>query len=224
MLRYAVIVAGGNGTRMGGAVPKQFVEIGDDRQPVVMRALRLFAECDHLVLALPAAWTDEWERLCRTHGFRLPVEVSEGGSTRFESVAKALGRVPDGVLVAVHDAVRPFTAKAVIDSAFLSAERYGSGVPAVEVADSLRLIGADGGSRPLDRSLVRAVQTPQVFRSTELKRAYAVAYRPSFTDDASVWEAAGYETRLVPGNAENVKLTRPADWPLAEILLRNGPY
>ncbi|MBP5260478.1 MAG: 2-C-methyl-D-erythritol 4-phosphate cytidylyltransferase [Paludibacteraceae bacterium] len=221
MQKYAVIVAGGSGTRMGGTLPKQFVELGG--VPVLMHTLRLFDGCDRCVLVLPADRHELWHHLCQKHDFYQPVELVTGGDSRFQSVANGLARVPDGVLVAVHDAVRPFVSRATLAQAFQSAAGHGCGIPVVEPVDSLRLLdGAD--SRALDRSQVRVVQTPQVFRSTELKRAYAAGYRPVFTDDASVWEAAGYPVHLVDGNPENIKLTRPQDLPMAEILLQHGPY
>ena len=221
MRKYAVIVAGGNGTRMGTSIPKQFVEVGG--VPVLMHTLRLFGLCDHRILVLPADGHELWHYLCKKHDFYLPVELVAGGQTRFHSVLNGLAKVPNDVLVAVHDGVRPFVARQVLERAFQVAEQHGSAVPAVEPVDSLRILkGQD--SHAINRSMVRIVQTPQVFRSTELKKAYRQDYRDSFTDDASVWEAAGFPVCLVDGNAENIKLTRRQDLAMAEILLQHGPY
>ena len=123
-------------------------------------------------------------------------------------------------LIGVHDGVRPFVSPAVVEAAYRAAEKYGAAVPALPVADSLRLLQPDGSSRPVDRSLMRRVQTPQVFRADWLRAAYGQAYREEFTDDASVVEAAGHSVALVGGNPENIKLTTPWDLQVAEMLCR----
>ena len=245
MKYQAIVVAGGKGLRMGGSIPKQFVPVGG--RPVLMRTLeRLYAslrKLQHfsekdaapsaksaasfpdggsavLVLVLPAGQQDYWRSLCAQYDFRIPYRLATGGATRFHSVKNGLAAADAEGLIGVHDGVRPFVSPAVVEAAYRAAEKYGAAVPALPVADSLRLLQPDGSSRPVDRSLMRRVQTPQVFRADWLRAAYGQAYREEFTDDASVVEAAGHSVALVGGNPENIKLTTPWDLQVAEMLCR----
>lgn len=225
MRKYAVIVAGGKGLRMGGEIPKQFIPVKG--RPVLMRTLDAFYSCDRdtdIILVLPASQKDYWQALCREYGFSVPHRMAEGGATRFHSVAQGLALVPDDdgdALVAVHDGVRPFVAPGVIAACYEAASRCGAAIPVVEVVDTLRLLEADcgKGSRTVDRQLYRLVQTPQTFRVSVLKAAYRQDYTPAFTDDASVVEAMGVKVELVGGNRENLKITTPFDLKVAEALL-----
>ena len=122
-------------------------------------------------------------------------------------------------MVAIHDGVRPLVSHTVIANCFEAAEESGGAIPVMPLIDSLRRIEPDELSQAVDRSRYVTVQTPQPFRVKEIKPAYTQPYAPSFTDDASVYEAAGYTPRLVEGNRENLKITLPIDLALAEILL-----
>lgn len=223
MKKYVIIVAGGKGLRMGGDVPKQFLPIKG--RPVLMRTLDAFHAYDasaQLILVLPSAQQDYWASLCESCHFDVPYHLAEGGETRFHSVANGLALVPDDedCLVAVHDGVRPFVSRAVIDTCFKMAETAGAVVPVIPVVETVRqLDGADGKSRTVNRSDYRLVQTPQTFEGRLLKKAYAQPYRDAFTDDASVVEALGHPVTLVDGNRENIKLTTPFDLKIAEALL-----
>ena len=146
-------------------------------------------------------------------------EVTEGGATRFHSVRNGLKLVPEGALVAIHDGVRPFVAASVIRDAFHGAARDGGVIPVVDVVDSVRQTTEEGDSFPIDRDCLKLVQTPQVFQSTLLHEAYRLPFDKSFTDDASVFEAAGYKIRTIPGNRENIKITTPFDLLIAEALI-----
>ncbi len=222
MKKYAIVVAGGKGTRMGGEVPKQFIPLRG--RPVLMRTLEAFHAYDsgvELVVVLPAAQRGRWRELCREHGFRIPCRHAAGGETRFHSVANGLKCLPDGeadAVVAVHDGVRPFVSREVLARCYETASRELAAIPVVEVVETLRRL-TDSGSATVDRARYRVVQTPQVFRADVLKAAYGQEYRSSFTDDASVAEAAGVRVRLVPGNRENIKITTPFDLKVAEALL-----
>lgn len=224
MRKYAVIVAGGKGLRMGADVPKQFLPVGG--RPVLMRTLDAFHAYDaemFLILVLPVSQQGYWRELCREYAFDVPHRVADGGETRFHSVANGLACMPDeeaDALVAVHDGVRPFVAQNVIAACFDCAARVGAVVPVTDVVETLRRLSDDGkGSRTEDRSRYRLVQTPQTFRVGLLKAAYARPYQPSFTDDASVVEASGVAVALVPGNRENIKITTPFDLTVAEAIL-----
>ena len=216
-----LIVAGGRGTRMGGPQPKQFLELAG--RPVLMHTLEAFDRWDasaRLIVVLPEDQIDTWKRLCEAHVFGRIHRVVAGGETRFHSVRNGLGAVASNGLIAVHDGVRPLVAPSVIAACFATAADGGAAVPVVPVVESVREVDADGGSRPVDRTRLRVVQTPQVFRADVLRAAYRLPYDPRFTDDASVVEASGVAVRLVPGNRENIKLTTPMDLLLAEQLMR----
>lgn len=216
-----LIVAGGRGTRMGGPQPKQFLELAG--RPVLMHTLEAFDRWDasaRFIVVLPEDQIDTWKRLCEAHVFGRIHRVVAGGETRFHSVRNGLGAVASNGLIAVHDGVRPLVAPSVIAACFAAAADGGAAVPVVPVVESVREVDADGGSRPVDRTRLRVVQTPQVFRADVLRAAYCLPYDPRFTDDASVVEASGVAVRLVPGNRENIKLTTPMDLLLAEQLMR----
>ncbi len=220
MKRYAIIVAGGKGTRMGKEIPKQFIEING--KPILAHTIENFYRFDpemELVVVLPAEQQAYWQQWCRAHDMAVPHRITNGGESRFYSVRNGLSLVPGDGLVAIHDGVRPLVSHRVIAHCFQAAEAYGGAIPAMPLIDSLRQIGPDETSQAVDRSRFVTVQTPQTFRAEEIKQAYTQPYDPSFTDDASVYEAAGYAPRLVEGNRENLKITLPVDLALAEILL-----
>ena len=218
--RYAIIVAGGRGLRMGGELPKQFLPLCG--KPVLMRTLELFeGEVSRIILVLPEDHIPFWEELCERYHFTLPHTVALGGETRFHSVRSGLSHLPQEGLVAVHDGVRPLASQALIRRSFEEAEQSGATLPACPVTDSLRLRQEEGKSEAVDRSRYVAVQTPQTFDLGRLQRAYEQAYSPLFTDDASVYEAASLGIiTLVAGEETNIKLTTPRDLLLAELLLR----
>lgn len=218
--KYIIVVAGGRGTRMGGDVPKQFLPLAG--KTVLMHTLDRMACAEpeaKLILALPHDQQDEWKRLCQKYQYTRCHTVVDGGETRFHTVTNALALVPEGALVAIHDGVRPLVSAEVVRTAFMTAMSQGAAIPVMPVVESLRRIEGDT-SCAVERSAYRAVQTPQVFDSTRLKAAYSVTYRAEFTDDASVYEAAGYRVTLIEGNRENIKITIPQDIALAEIILQ----
>ncbi len=217
-----IIVAGGKGLRMGNNIPKQFLPLNG--KPMLMRTierLRSFDSQMAITLVLPQNHHQRWQLLCRDHGFRLPHRVVYGGEERFFSVKNALATIPNGVLVGIHDGVRPFVSHATIENTFAAAEQYGCAVPAVPSADSVR-IGTENQSTPLDRSKIFLVQTPQCFRSEIIKAAYNTRFDPLFTDDASVVEIVlKKEIHLTQGNRENIKITTPFDLQIAEHICQN---
>lgn len=220
MKRYAIIVAGGKGTRMGSELPKQFLTLAG--KPILAHTLDSFYRFDptiELVVVLPASQQEYWKQLCADYHIDIPHRIASGGETRFHSVRNGLALLPDEGLVAIHDGVRPLVAHAVIEACFQAAQTYGGAIPTLPLTDSLRQILPEGNSRAEDRSRFVTVQTPQTFRCREIKQAYDQPYRATFTDDASVYEAAGYTPHLVQGNRENLKITLPIDLALAEILL-----
>ena len=210
--RYAIIVAGGRGLRMGGELPKQFLPLSG--KPVLMRTLELFeGEVSRIILVLPEDHIPFWQELCEQYHFTLTHTVA--------SVRSGLSHLPQEGLVAVHDGVRPLVSRVLIRRSFEEAERSGAALPACPVTDSLRLRQDEGKSEAVDRSRYVAVQTPQTFDLGRLQQAYEQAYSPLFTDDASVYEAASLGSiTLIDGEETNIKLTTPRDLLLAELLLR----
>jgi 2-C-methyl-D-erythritol 4-phosphate cytidylyltransferase len=205
---------------MGQDIPKQFIRVGG--RPVLMHTMEQFYGYDdsiEIILVLPEDQFSYWKALCRKFDFQMRHQLVRGGETRYNSVKNGL-EVVSGELVAVHDGVRPFVAPETIKRCFHAAEIYGAVIPVMELVDSIRKVnGPNSEMRP--RYAYRSIQTPQVFRTSVLKKAYELPFSPDFTDDASVVEAAGYEITLVEGNRENVKITTPFDLVVAEAFLKS---
>lgn len=223
MERFAILVAGGQGLRMGGDVPKQFLPLGG--RPVLMHTIDRFREVFpdmHIIVVLPQGQHDYWHDLCRQHHLEGGFLTAPGGDTRFHSVLNGLNAIPADVsegLVGVHDGVRPFVSRDTLRRCYEEAARSGTAVPVVPVVETLRHVSPDGESMTVPRSDYRLVQTPQVFSLALLRQAYRQPYAPQFTDDASVVEALGERITLVEGNRENIKLTTPADLLLAKGIM-----
>lgn len=220
MNRYAVIVAGGTGSRFGSTLPKQFVPLNGE--PVLMHSVRAFHIYDptvEIIVVLPNEYLTLWNDICRQHEFTVPHRIAIGGENRFESVKNALHTIKEAEgLVAVHDGARPLVDLQTIADGFNTAERCGSAIPVIPVTDSIRQLDRQG-SHTISRDTLVAVQTPQVFNLSLLKEAYNTAYSPMFTDDASVVEYRGTEVALYKGNVRNIKITHPDDIKIAEIIL-----
>ncbi len=219
MEQYIIVVAGGRGTRMGGDTPKQFLPLAGST--VLMQTLDCMAVAmpdATLIVALPCDLHAEWRSLCRKYNYTRRHIVTEGGESRFHTVKNALAVVPDHALVGIHDGVRPLVSASVVQQAFATAQSMGCAIPVMPITESIRCVD-ENASYAVDRSRYKSVQTPQVFDSTLLKQAYDNAYRPDFTDDASVFEAAGNKIVLIEGNRDNIKITFPRDIFLAEFIL-----
>ena len=226
MKTVAIIVAGGSGTRFGAQLPKQFLELGG--MPILMRTIQAFGEdwdgYVDVIVTLPEGQMGLWHDLCDRYGFAVPHRVVPGGETRWHSVKNALdsiGDIADVDIIAVHDGVRPLASPALIQRILEAASHDGAAIPVVMLNDSVRQVTEDS-SHALDRSSLRAVQTPQAFDARLLLEAYAQPFDPTFTDDASVVERLGYSVTLVEGEAANLKITRPMDLALAEYLLSHA--
>src|SRR5574344_141303 len=219
MEKYIIIVAGGTGNRMGANVPKQFLPLNGE--PILACTLRAFANWGNIILVLPETQMTYWQSLCKNLRDMPDYRIVAGGEQRFYSVYNALQFFPDGALVAVNDGVRPLMSHTCINRVFTLAEEMGSALPVINCVDSLRHI-SNGSSLSVNRNEYVCVQTPQVFNSTNLKKAYQQPYKECFTDDASVYESASYKINLCDGNIENIKITTPVDLIHAEAILKNG--
>jgi 2-C-methyl-D-erythritol 4-phosphate cytidylyltransferase len=217
--KSVIVVAGGKGLRMGGEIPKQFFLLKG--YPVIMRTIEKFTSVYKdikVIVVLPENQIKYWELLCEEHQFKTIHQIGIGGETRFHSVKSGLNLVTEGI-VAVHDAVRPLVSELTIKTCFQEAEKSGNAIPVVPINDSIRKVDGNVSSH-VNRDYFKTVQTPQVFQTTLLKQAFQQGFQDSFTDDASVIEAKGVSVNLVPGNFENIKITRPVDLQMAEILLQ----
>lgn len=220
MKRYVVIVAGGQGVRMGADRPKQFLEIGG--KPILRHTIERFLAFDpsfEVIVVLPSAQKDWWREYCRQSGFLERYSIVSGGITRFHSVQNALRYVGNEGLVAVHDGVRPLVSRPLLERIFAAAEEAPAVIPAVPVVESVRKVEEEA-SVPVSRDGLVLVQTPQVFAAEVLRKAYDQPFSPSFTDDASVVEASGVRVHVVPGDRMNLKITTPEDLQYAESLVR----
>lgn len=220
---YIIIVAGGKGLRMGGEIPKQFMEIGG--LPVLMHTLKRFREYSetlNIILVLPHDQQEFWHNLCEKHHFDVKHQVVDGGETRFDSSKNGLSVIPDDEegVVGIHDGVRPFVSVDVIERCFETARDEYACIPVLPVTDTIRYVDQHGGGKNVMRSDYRVVQTPQTFDIGLIKQAFHQPYQENFTDDASVVEALGCQVQMVEGNRENIKITTPFDLIVAEALLR----
>ncbi len=222
MKKYAVIVAGGSGTRMGATLPKQYIEIGG--LPILMHTLNKFSKAvaeAELILVIPENDFELWNNLCAKYQFTLSHRLVAGGKSRFQSVRNGLNEIQDiDGLVAIHDGVRPFVNASVIENSFDTAAVHGSAIAVVALKDSIRKLADDNRSIFQERQVYRLVQTPQTFQLAKIKQAFKVTELHTFTDDATVYEHQGWQVTLIAGNLENIKITTPEDLDYATYLLQ----
>lgn len=221
----AIVPAAGGGTRIAGALPKQYLPLaGIPLLTRTLQALRASPRVDSLILVvLPGH-----EMRCRAEilePFGLCVEAMvPGGEDRQASVYAGLQQASaDTDLILVHDGARPFITPPVIQAVVAAAAEAGAAVAAIPVTDTIKVAGPDGWLvETPDRGRLWAAQTPQVFRTALLREAHARALRDGFrsTDDSALVERLGHPVRLVPGSPENLKITTSADLALADQILR----
>lgn len=219
MKKYAVIVAGGSGLRMGAAMPKQFLLL--QGRPVLWHTLHTFLrsyEDVQIILVLPKANLSEGESLRKNLHAENRILITEGGDTRFQSVKNGLQLVKEEAVVFVHDGVRSLVTEELIHRCYEQAVIKGSAIPVVTATDSIRIM-EDEDHFVMNRNHVRIVQTPQTFQSKLLLPAFEQPYDESFTDEATVVEASGENVYLTEGEYDNIKITRPVDLLIAEKIL-----
>ncbi|HMP87615.1 MAG TPA: 2-C-methyl-D-erythritol 4-phosphate cytidylyltransferase, partial [Lacibacter sp.] len=207
MKTYAVIVAGGSGTRMGSVLPKQFLLV--QGKPVLYHTIQAFVQAFpgiDVILVLPEEHLELGREIVDGYFDDRQIRLTAGGETRFHSVQNGLRLVQEESIVFVHDGVRCLVSGDLLQRCYNSALETGSAVPVVESRDSLRML-TEEGSEPVDRSRIRLVQTPQTFHSKILQAAFDIDYKERFTDEATVVEAFGLKVTLVPGDPSNIKIT-----------------
>jgi len=216
--KYAVIVAGGKGSRMQSETPKQFLNLNG--KPVLMHTLQAFKNYDpeiKIILVLPSREEEHWDQLKKLHNFEMEVKMANGGNSRFQSVKNGLAQISGDGLVAIHDGVRPLVAPDLIGASYNIAAIHNSAVAAVRLKESIRIIDKDA-THAMDRSRYRLIQTPQTFKVSLIKKAYETEEDDTLTDDASVFEKAGHSISLFEGDYKNIKVTTREDMILIEAL------
>jgi len=220
MNEYAIIVAGGKGTRIQSKLPKQFLPLCG--KPILLHTIEAFfhySDRIKVIVVLPEDDFAIWDTIVKEHSFDRPVILQKGGDTRFQSVKNGLEKIEGDGLVAIHDGVRPLVSSDIIGASFRLAAAHKTAVASVRLKESIRMTDQNS-TRAVDRSLYRLIQTPQTFDVQLIKEAYQIKEDASLTDDASVAERSGYTISLFEGSYENIKITTPEDLIVAEALIR----
>lgn len=234
--KYLIVMAAGHGTRMGGNLPKQFMQL-DGKAILHQTILKFLAAVPdiNVITVLPSdgQYDTWWRDYCISRNFNCSQILVRGGITRFHSVKAALARVPSGAIVAIHDGVRPLLSEDMIRSMFSCIEnddRCRALIPVIPMVDTLKILETvkddrdneslrSAPGRSVDRSEVYGAQTPQIFRAGDIKASYSQAYDRLFTDDASVADKYGIPLTFVKGERLNIKITSPEDMVLAEAII-----
>ncbi len=222
MKKFAVIVAGGTGTRMNNTTPKQFLLLKG--KPVLFYTINTFLQAYndvHIILVLPEEYVAAGQEIIDAFFDYSRLTIAVGGRTRFHSVQNGLQLVNEESIVFVHDAVRCLVSTDLIRRCCQAAMESGSAIPVTASNDSIRLL-TEEGNEALDRDTIKLVQTPQTFHSKILLPAYQIDYKDKFTDEATVVEAFGLKVQLIEGEENNFKITRPVDLLIAEHLLADN--
>lgn len=218
MKKFAIIVAGGSGVRMGGSIPKQFQLLKG--KPVLWHSVKAFADAFteiKIIVVIPAIYQARTEAIVNEFPGR-NIGITTGGDTRFYSVKNGLNCIGDDGIVFIHDGVRCLVTPALIHKCYDAATERGNAIPAIAATDTIRIETADG-NKQIDRNSVKIIQTPQTFFCKDIKAAFTQGYDPYFTDEASVIERRGVKINLIEGEAGNIKITRPVDLLIAEKIL-----
>lgn len=219
MKKFAVLVAGGSGTRMNADLPKQFLSV--NKKPVLYYTVKSFLDAFddiQIILVLPQDYIELGKEIVSSYFSNTNIQITAGGTSRFHSVKNGLSKVENDSVVFVHDAVRCLVSSNLIIRCYNQALELGSAIPAINSKDSIRVV-EDGVNRSVNRSDIRLIQTPQVFKSDILLNAFELPYQDSFTDEASVVEYSGHNVELIEGEENNIKITYPIDIFIAEKLL-----
>jgi 2-C-methyl-D-erythritol 4-phosphate cytidylyltransferase len=218
--KYAVIVAGGKGLRMGSEMPKQFLLLSG--KPILFYSIITFLKTFpniHIILVLPVEFINFAKTMFEVFPGGENMTFVTGGVTRFDSVKNGLNAIKEPGIVFVHDGARPLISKDLISRCCEQAISLGSAIPAIPIAESIRHID-DENSKPVDRDKLRIIQTPQTFKTDIILDAFKCDYKPDFTDEATVVEANGLKVHLIQGEKRNIKITTKEDLIIAEAYLK----
>lgn len=208
---------------MGGEIPKQYQEL--EGKPIIFHTLERFKRFDpnmDVVVVMAHGHRKFWDATAITHSDISRIRLAKGGATRFHSVRNGIQLIENDVVLGIHDAVRPFVSMETLARCYSTAHKSGSAIPVIDMDESVRMLKGDNASVHMDRSALKRVQTPQVFRSELIKQAYGHTEDDSFTDDASVFESHFGQVTLVEGNRQNIKITTPTDMLLASLFSRSA--
>jgi 2-C-methyl-D-erythritol 4-phosphate cytidylyltransferase len=222
MKKYAILVAGGSGSRMNASTPKQFLQLKG--KPILYYSIQAFinAYSDiEIILVLPKEHLEKGRQIVNDFFLSSNITITEGGETRFHSVQNGLKLATENSLLFVHDAVRCLISETLIHRCAEVAMQKGSAIPVISSKDSIRVIGADSSNKAMDRNQVKLVQTPQVFLSNVLLPAFKTPYSTLFTDEASILDSLGIELTLTEGDENNIKITHPIDLIIAQNVIEN---
>jgi 2-C-methyl-D-erythritol 4-phosphate cytidylyltransferase len=221
---YAIIVAGGSGSRMKSEIPKQFLPLNE--KPILIHTVEKFLQIPNIqiIVVLPKNDIEYWNEITSSNEiiqkFKNSIKITVGGASRFQSVRNGLSTIKTDGLVAVHDGVRPLVNLEIIQNSYKVAAEKGTAVASVWVKDSVRQFNEKGENTALDRTRLKLVQTPQTFQINLIKKAFEVDEQAFFTDCASVLEFSGERISLIDGAYENIKITTPEDMIVAEAFLQ----
>ncbi len=219
MKKYAIIVAGGTGARMGSTIPKQFLLLNN--KPVLYYTLKAFLDAYEdlkIILVLPIDFTDMGTEIMDGFFDSSRIQITAGGDSRFQSVKNGLQLIEEESIIFVHDAVRCLISKDLIQRCYSQALETGTAIPVISSKDSVRIVKEEE-NEAIDRNNVKRVQTPQTFHSKILLPAYQIDFKDKFTDEASVVEAYGLKLSLIDGEENNIKITNPVDLLFAEKIM-----
>jgi 2-C-methyl-D-erythritol 4-phosphate cytidylyltransferase len=221
MKKIALIVAGGNGTRMKNDIPKQFLFLKN--KPILYYSIKVFLDTYddiEIILVLPEEHIGKGQEIVDGYFDATKIIITAGGRTRFHSVKNGLALVKDEAIIFVHDGVRCLLTKDLIKKCYEAALELGNAIPAVDCSDSVRMLTSNG-NKIIDRKKIKLIQTPQTFHSKILLPAYQIDYKDQFTDEATVVEAFGLKVNLIEGEKDNIKITTPEDLIFADLILEN---
>ena len=219
MKKYAILLAGGSGTRMNTSTPKQFLLLNN--KPLIYYTINTFLNAFDdidIVLVLPEEHQETGNSIVSTYFQDKKITTAIGGKTRFDSVKNGLNHVAENSIVFVHDAVRCMVSTDLIIRSYHQAIEKGNAIPAIASKDSVRIVTGDE-NKAIDRTTVKQIQTPQVFKSDILLPAFETEFQSFFTDEASVVEYCGHSIYLIEGEENNIKITHPIDLLIAEKLM-----
>ena len=223
MKKFAIIVAGGTGSRMNNGTPKQFLLLKN--KPVLFYAidtfLKTYIDCK-IILVLPEEHVGVGQEIIDAFFDYKSIQIVIGGRTRFHSVQNGLAMVDEEEsVVFIHDAVRPLLSTHLIQRCYNSVLEFGTAIPVVDCKDSVRIL-MENGNEAFNRNTIKLVQTPQAFHGKIiLPSFFGIDYKDKFTDEASVVEAFGLKIALVKGEDENIKITKTTDLLIAEAILNS---
>ena len=205
---------------MKASVPKQFLLLNN--RPILMQTIKKFADFDDIIVVINQSYFNFWDKLCAKYSFTIKHKVIAGGENRFNSVKNGLSIVSDDCAVAIHDGVRPFVSKTLINKII---NKVTTGkvktldiVPTIPIKDSICINKKE--FQHIDRNNMFLIQTPQCFFSKNIKKAYQQKFQTSFTDDASVFIKNNGKINTIVGEETNIKITTQEDLKIFSHLIQ----